>query len=184
MSWTEVYDRMNNKNITDGSEYNNGQKIEGNPKISHTTCDYCGKEVLCVRDDYSSSKWYGYLGNQARRPNCYKYSPIIQTMRKYFNSENIVWDEEHGNNLMNLHARCHCEPEDWSKRAHKNGIKILCPTCFQKTYNRIKVKSYDGIHTYALSVVEELGETVESVMKDLDIKGTVIGKGGIPNYDM
>lgn len=176
-SWSSTYNKMKN-NTTDGSEFNNGQKVDGNPKIGHTTCEYCGREVLCIWDDYNRSNWFPYLGNQSRKPNVYKYSPIIQIMRKFYHAENKAWTN---NPLMNLHARCHCEPEDWSKRAHPNGIKVLCCDCFQKTYNRIKVLGDNGI-TYSLSVVPERGETIESVMSDLDIKGKIIGKGAIKNY--
>lgn len=179
MAWIDINRRMHS-NTTDGSEFNNGQKINDRPIIGHTNCDYCGKEVLCIWDDNNSNHWFPFLGNQARKPNVYKYSPIIQMMRKYFNVENKVWDEQHGNNLMNLHARCHCYPENWSKRAHPNGLAILCNSCFQKTYNRIKVKGDDG-YEYALSVLPD--ETVEQVMKELDITGTVIGKGAINDYD-
>lgn len=181
MSWYEISSRMHS-NPTDGSEFNNKVKVEGHPKISRTTCDYCGKEVLCVWDDNNKSQWWPYLGNQARKPNVYKYSPIIQAIRKHFGVEGKVWDEEHGNNLMNLHAVAHSEPNDWSKRAHPNGLKILCSSCFQKTYDRVKVKGNNGI-MYSLSVIPERGETIESVMKSLDIKGVVVGKGAINNYD-
>ena len=175
MSWYELSKRMH-ADPTDGTEYSNGKKIEYNPKISKTQCDYCGEEVLCVWDDYNKNQYWPYLGNAARKPNTYKYSDIIQTMREYFGVSGKVWDEEHGNNLMNLHARCHSTPNDWSKRAHPNSLRILCPKCFQKTYKRVKVLGDNGIE-YQLTVLPERGETVESVMKELDIKGKVIDKG-------
>lgn len=180
MNWETFVKRMNSR-PTDGSEFNNGIIIPGNPKVGHTTCDYCGCEVLCIWDDHNKDMWWPYLGNQACRPMSYKYSPIIQTMRKFYGVEGITWDQDHGNLLMNSHARAHCQPEDWSKRAHSKGVKILCSKCFRLTYNRIKVLGDNGI-TYALSVVPSRGETIESVMEDLEIKGKIIGRGGISNY--
>ena len=172
MSWYDLSHRMHD-NPTDGSEFNDGEPVYGHPKISRTKCDYCGCEVLCVWDDHNKNQWWPYLGNQARKPNTYKYSEVIQAMREHFGVLGEVWDEDHGNNLMNLHARCHSTPNDWSKRAHPNSLRILCPKCFQKTYKRVKVMGDNGIE-YQLSVLEERGETVESVMKDLDIKGKVM----------
>ena len=32
-SWSSTYNKMKN-DITDGSEFNNGQKVDGNPKIT------------------------------------------------------------------------------------------------------------------------------------------------------
>lgn len=180
MSWSEIYSRMKS-NPTNGSEFNNGEPVEGNPAISRTVCDYCGCEVLCIWDDHNKNSWWPYLGNQARKPNTYKYSPIIQAMRRYFDAEGAIWTQEKGNNLMNLHARAHCEPEDWSKRGHPNGVKILCSRCFQKTYNRTRVLGNNGT-LYALTVIPERGETIESVMQDLGIEGKVVGTGAITNY--
>lgn len=173
MSWYELSKRMHQNPINGFNEFNNGNPIDGNPHISKTYCDYCEKEVLCVWDDYNKNQYWPYLGNQARKPNTYKYSDIIQKMRNHFNVVGKVWDEEHGNNLMNLHARCHSTPNDWSKRAHPNSLRILCSSCFQKTYKRIKVLGDNGIE-YQLTVLPERGETIESVMKELNIKGKIL----------
>ena len=171
MSWYELSKRMH-QNPTNGfDEFNNGNPIDGNPHISKTCCDYCGKEVLCVWDDYNSDKWFPYLGNMAKKVNTYKYSPIINIMKKYDNSLNKVWH----NDLLNVHARIHSR--DWGLRCKEGSIKILCNDCFQKTYNRIQVRLNNG-SIIAVSVVEDMGETIKSVMEELNIKGEVIGKGG------
>lgn len=185
MSWHEAYSNMHN-NISDGTEFCKTKEDiilvkESKTQIGHCKCEYCGKDLLAIWDNNNKQSWYPYLGNQARKFNTYSYSPIINIMRKYYNVENKVWDEDHGNNLMNLHARAHSKPNNWAKRAHPNGIKILCNNCFQKTYQRIKVQGNDG-YLYSLSVLPDRGETIQSVMKDLDITGTVIGKGAINNY--
>ncbi len=102
-------------------------------------------------------------------------------MRKYFNAEDVVWGQENGNNLLNVHARAHSDPTNWAVRASSASIRILCSNCFQKTYNRIRVLGDDGI-TYAISVIPERDETVESVMEDLGITGKVLGKGAVREY--
>lgn len=167
MSWYEISKRMTEE-LTDGTEFciDDKEKEEVkkvHTKIGHTYCDYCGKDVICIWDDYNKDNWYGYLGNQAQIPRNYTYSPIINILRKtpYMNS------------IYNLHSRCHTKPNDWSKRAHKNALRILCTECFKKTYKRVKVKSNDGI-LCEISVLPERGETIESVMDDLDIKGEIL----------
>lgn len=178
---------------TDGTEYlccieDDGERekvlqelIEAKTIIGHTKCDYCGCEVLGVWDNSNINNWWPYLGNQARRPKIYQYSPIIRLMRKYFKVEGMVWSQELGNNLINVHARAHSEPTNWSIRASSASIRILCPSCFQKTYDRTKIQGDDG-YTYAISIIPERGETAESVMKDLGITGKIIGKGAIREY--
>lgn len=172
--------RLMKQNPTDGTEFGLDSEIslENNVKISRTHCEYCENEILAVWDNHNTSNWWPYLGNQARKPKTYFYSPIIQKMREYYNVVGEVWD----NPLLNVHARCHSTPTNWSKRASDASIRILCNSCFQKTYKRIKVQGNDGI-LYSLSVLEERGETIESVMKDLDIQGEIVGKGGIIDYD-
>jgi hypothetical protein len=177
--YSKTMERMKN-NCTNGSEFTNGIVIPG-VVIGHTKCDYCGKEIIAVWDEHNAGNWWPYLGNQAKRPKTYLYSEIIVAMRKHFHVENYVWNEIDGNNLLNVHARVHSKPTNWSKRASASSIRLLCNSCFQKTYNRIQVKGVDGI-LYALSVVEDRGETVQSVMKDLGIVGTVIGRGAIREY--
>jgi len=181
MGYYEIMDRMKS-NLIDPKQFNNGNEIDGNPQIAETICDYCGAKIYAVWDDNNKKNWWPYLGNQVRKPNSYKYSPIINAMRSYYNVEGTVWTEELGNNLLNVHARCHSEPTNWSKRCSDASIRLLCNKCFQKTYQRTKIQGNDGI-TYAISVLPERGETIESVMKDLGITGKVLGKGGIIDYD-
>lgn len=176
--YSKTMERMKN-NLTDGSEF--GEKIDG-VKIGHTNCDYCGCEVIAVWDENNIKNYWPYLGNQFVKPNVYKGSKIAQRIRNNYNCQNKVFRQENGNNLLNVHARCHSSPTDWSRRASKESIRLLCNSCFQKTYNRIKVKGDNSI-LYALSVLPDRGETIESVMKDLNISGKVLGKGGIVDYD-
>lgn len=186
MAYYEFMQRMKN-DPTDGSEFNNGKKFDEAERvlIGHTQCDYCGKEILAVWDKNVDKQYWPFLGNQARKPNTYKYSQIIQAMRKFYNVTGLVWDEEHGNNLVNVHARCHSSVSSNPKRWCDASIRLLCPSCFQKTYNRIKVigTGADAGIEYALSVVESRGETIKSVMKDLGITGKIVGKGGIEDYE-
>lgn len=174
--------RMKSK-ATDGSEFNNGLKIEGEDVIiGHTNCDYCNSEILGVWDKNNINEPVPYLGNQARRPNTYKYSKIISMMRNHFGCNGEVWNEENGNNLLNSHARLHSDSnENFERRVSDDSSRLLCNKCFQKTYNRIKILGNDNI-TYAISVIEDRGETTESVMRDLNIEGVVLGKGGISDY--
>lgn len=181
MSYYNVMQRMKS-NITDGSEFNNGQFVEEGVIIGHTICDYCGKEVIAVWDKHNSKNYWPYLGNQAVMAHNYRYSKIINTIRKFYGVENEKWDQNHGNNLLNVHARCHSSPTNWAKRISPASIRLLCNNCFLPTYNRIKVLGDDGI-LYALSVVKSRGETIESVMKELGITGQIIGKGAIKDYD-
>ena len=164
------------QNKTDGTEFclddeSIKKVINAKTEIGHCTCDYCGKEILAVWDEHNSDKWFPYLGTQAKRPNTYKYSPIIQSMKKKDGCENKVWN----NNLLNVHARIH--HKSYYKRCQEGSIKLLCNDCFQKTYNRYQVELENG-DMIALSVVEDRGETIESVMNELGLHGTVIGKGG------
>ena len=167
MSWNEIYKRTHN-NITNGIEYcstieEKQNVINSKTKIGHTNCDYCGKEIICIWDEFNSNKWYGYLGNQVQNTKNYQYSPIISILRKYNKIDKVY----------NLHSRCHTYPNDWSKRAHENALKLLCNDCFRKTYKRISVKSTDGI-LCKISVLPDRGETIESVMEELEITGEVL----------
>ena len=167
MGWYEISNRMN-QNITDGTEYciTEEEKEEvknANTRIGHCNCDYCGREVLVVSDKFKND-WAKYLGNQAVISRNYRYSPIINILRK----GPMI------NRLYNLHARIHCK--DWSIRCKEGSLKILCNECFFKTYNRYQIM-YKG-HLCAVSVIEDRGETIESVIEDLDLKNAdIIGKG-------
>ena len=168
------------ENPTDGSEYCNGIVLP-NTVVGHTQCQYCKREVLGVWDKHNLNGWNPYLGNQARRPNTYVYSSIIQCMRKHFGVEGKVWTDEMGNNLLNVHARVHSQPTNWLVRGSHASVRILCNKCFQKTYQRVKIMGDDGI-LYAISVLQEREETVHSVMLELGISGKLVGKGGIVDY--
>ena len=181
MSYNNIMLRMKS-NLTDGSEYNNGEFIEDGINIAHTNCDYCDKKIIAVWDKDNKMNWWPYLGHQSRRPNTYKYSNIINLIRKFHNVEGVVFRDEDGNNLLNVHARCHSNPTNWSKRVSSASIRLLCNKCFQKTYKRILIKGEDGFE-YSLSILPERNETIESVMKEFNITGSILGKGGIIDYD-
>lgn len=182
MSYQEVLSKMKS-NVTHGEEFGltKEQAKETGTIVGHTHCEYCGKDILAIWDKFSSSHWFPYLGNQARKPQVYRYSPIIQAMRKHYGVENAVWREENGNNLLNVHARSHSTPVNWAIRASSASIRLLCNECFQKTYRRTKIQGNDGI-LYDISVLPERGETVDSVMKELGIEGVPLGSGGLKNY--
>ena len=91
-------------------------------------------------------------------------------MRKFYNVEGQVWKDCP---IYNLHSRCHTKPNDWSNRAHPNALKELCNECFTKTKTRVKVMSDDGI-LCDIVVLPERGETIESVMNELNIRGKVL----------
>ena len=147
-------------------------------EVHYCKCDYCGKEILAVWDGFNADNYWPYLGVQSKRLNSYTYSPIIQIMRKNYELKGLDWKD---NNLLNSHTRVHSDSWDMSIRMSENALRFLCNDCFQKTYNRYQVRGNNGI-LYALSVVEDRGETIESVMKDLNIEGEVIGKGAISEY--
>ena len=179
MSYSDTLRRMK-KNPTHGEEFNHGEPIEG-VLIGHDHCDYCGCDIIGVWDEHNIHQWFPYLGNQCRKPNVYQYSRVIQAMREHFDVLGKVWNEDDGNNLLNVHARAHSEPTNWSVRASTASIRLLCNKCFQKTYKRVKIQSPDGI-LYAISVLPERGESIKSVCKDLGITGEVVGKGAINDY--
>lgn len=169
--WGQISTRMRSRNVTDGSEYNDGKPIDNNPRISHTHCDYCRRDVLGVWDDYNKDKWYPYLGNQARKPRTYGFSPIIRSMREFYGVTGQVWgnDPSAPNELLNLHARIHTYPNNWQLRAHPRSLKILCNECFQKTYKRVKLLVPDRGIRVEVSVMPEFGETVQSVCEEIGI---------------
>lgn len=164
------------ENLTNGFEFCQTQEekdllLKSKTQIGYTTCDYCNKEILAVWDIHNENKWFPYLGNMAKKVNTYKYSPIIQLMKKYDDSLEKVWK----NNLLNVHAIIHSR--DWSLRCKEGSIKLLCNDCFQETYNRIQIKLHNG-DICAISVVKSKGETAEYVMEKLNLKGEIIGKSG------
>lgn len=168
---------------TDGSEFCLTKKDHVLLKLTYAEvhyckCDYCNKEILAVWDGYNCDNYWPYLGNQSKRINSYEYSPIIETMKKYYKENNLNWKD---NNLLNSHTRVHSDSWNLSIRMTKEALRFLCNDCFQKTYNRIQVLGNNGI-LYALSVVEDRNETIESVMEELYIKGTILGKGSVKEY--
>ena len=148
-------------------------------EVYTTNCEYCNKEIYAIWDENNKNNWWPYPGNSTKSSNAFKYSDIIQYMKKNDNSISKTWLECP---LMNINARCHSNPTNPSKRFSPESVKFLCNSCFRLTFNRIQVKGNDGI-LYSLSVVESLDETIESVMKDLDIQGQVLGKGSISDYE-
>lgn len=182
MSYNYTLNKMK-ENITDGTEFGGDDISNEEVSIGHLKCDYCGCDIIAVWDKFNKNKYWPYVGNQARIPKNYKYSKIIQNIRKFYKKENQVFRQKDGNNLLNLHARCHSSVYYNPKRWSKESIRFLCNDCFQKTYNRIKIKGKnedEGIE-YSISVIPDRGETIESVLKDLNIEGEIIGKGSLPS---
>lgn len=137
--------------------------------VGKMLCDYCGKEVLVVRDDYCSSQWWGYLGNQATKPRTYMASPLIRAMRMLDGAVGRVWPE---NRLYNVHARIHTSPvKEYGLICSDDSLQMLCNDCFRKTYRRVKIYPQEGYHPWKnverleITVIPERGETVESVLR-------------------
>lgn len=147
-------------------------------EVYYCHCDYCNREILAVWDGYNSDNYWPYLGNMSKRRNTYKYSPIIEVLRKRYIEEGKDWKD---NNLINSHTRVHSDKYDLRRRMADNSMRLLCNECFQKTYKRTLVDGDDG-NQYAISVLEDREETIESVMKELGINGKIIGKGSIKDY--
>ena len=167
---------------TNGEEFTSGI-ILPDVKIGHIKCDYCGKELIAVFDEYNKNDYCCYLGCQAVSRYHYKYSKILNFIKKYYGiNEEENWTD---NPLVNIHTRIHSNPTRWDLRASDKSLRFLCNDCFKLTYNRIKVKSVylnkEIIHS--LSVVDSRNETIESVMQDLEISGEILGKGRIEDYD-
>ena len=101
--------------------------------IGRLRCEYCGEEILSVVDKWNSSQWWGYLGNQATRPNIYQYSPIIRVLRLLDGRKmNENWSE---NKLYNVHARIHSKPvKDYSIICKPNSLHMLWAHVFSVTY--------------------------------------------------
>lgn len=147
--------------------------IDAKTKVEKCHCEYCGREVLSVFDRFSNNKWWGYLGNQSIRPGCYGYSPVIRALRILYGHPEGTWSNSP---LYNVHARVHSKPgRDYSVIARPGSLKILCNECFRKTYRRVKVFQRPGERLWSpsvshveVSVLPERGETVQSVLKDLN----------------
>ena len=160
--------------------------LNSNPNIYKYNCDYCGKEIFIVFDDFIFKDGYSiYQGIQAKRLNCYKYSPIINLIRDN-GIKNIAINE-----LANSHTRIHSNKmSDLDLRfKDKRCFKRLCNDCFLKTYNRIKVLDESTNIEYSLSIVNDYKinkfETIENVLNefnDIIISPCIIGKGSINNY--
>lgn len=148
-------------------------------KVGHPKCDYCEAPLIAVWDEYATNGWC-YFGRQAIKPYAYKYSKIINLIRRFYGvapGDSFI----ENNNLMNSHTRVHIEPssfDEWIKS--EAAVKVLCNNCFSKTVKRTLVK--DGDRMYSISVVEDRGETIESVMDELGLQGEIIGPGSIKEY--
>lgn len=170
---------------TDGSEFcKNRNEIflvkSAFTEIYYLKCDYCGKEILAIWDGYNADEYWSYLGQQSKRQNTYSYSPIISILRKRYREDGLDWKN---NNLINSHTRIHSDSYNIESRMTDKAMRILCNDCFRKTYNRILVEDEKTGIKYALSVLEERGETVEDLIKEFNIQNQkIIGKGSIVDY--
>lgn len=178
--------KMNGK-VTRGEEYNNGIPIP-NTTITHGNCEYCGTEIIEVRDDYFN-KFYGALGNQAVRPGIYFGSKAIQTIKQFYQVGWIDLDtkrarkngnyfsQELGNNLYNVHSRLHVHEKGSRKLigpwrfANQNSFKVLCNNCFKKTYRRVSVNARSGL-VYDVTVLP--GETLRGVLQEIGVDDAMV----------
>lgn len=168
--------------ITHGEEYNNGEPIEG-AIITHGVCQYCGTEIIQVKDDYLNGR-FGALGNQAVRAGTYFGSKTIQKIKEFYQ---VGWvdlktkevrkngpgfTQELGNNLYNSHSVLHVHQPGSRKLigpwmyANHNSFKVLCNNCFQKTYKRVSVRSKSGL-IYDVTVLP--GQNLRDVLNDIGV---------------
>lgn len=149
-------------------------------EVYYLKCDYCGKEIIALWDGYNATDYAPYLGMQSKRINTYNYSPIISILRKRYSENGLDWKS---NNLLNSHTRIHSDSYDIGIRMTDKAMRLLCNDCFQKTYNRYLIEDSKSGITYALTVLEDEGETVESLINEFNIKNPIIkGKGSIKDY--
>ena len=180
--------------LTDGSEL---EIKEPGVQIAHTTCDYCGKEVIGVWDDrIKSSRGLPYQGHQAKYPKAYPYaykgSTIAAIKAHYHLGEDDWFIKE--NNLLNVCGKVHIlafADGEWRLRLdlaceEPGSTRVLCNECFKDANAaRVAIMESDGL-MYSVSVMADKGETIEEndgkvtiklwgTDKPLQIEGTVIG---------
>ena len=180
--------------LTDGSEL---EVKEPGVQIAHTTCDYCGKEVIGVWDDHiKSSRGLPYQGHQAIYPKPYKFAykgPVIAAIRARYGIGEKDWFTKE-NNLLNVCGKVHIlvfKGGKWNIRTDlsyesPDATRILCNECFEKANKaRVAVMGEDGL-IYSVSVMADKEETIEEndgkvkvklwgTDKPLQIEGSVIG---------
>ena len=164
--------------LTDGSEL--GIDTPG-IQIAHTVCDYCGKKVIGVWDDYiKSSRGLPYQGFQARKPRSCKYAykglTIAEIKAHYGIGEEEWFTEE--NNLLNVCGKVHIlafNGENWELRPDlsyesPDTTRILCNDCFEKANDcRVALMGTKGL-MYSVSVVADKGETIEENYGKVKVK--------------
>lgn len=168
--------------LTDGSEL--GIDTPG-IQIAHTVCDYCGKEVIGVWDDYiKSSRGLPYQGWVARTPRSgsknnrhpYKARTIAEIKAHYGIGEEEWFTED--NNLLNVCGKVHIlafNGENWELRPDlsyesPDTTRILCNDCFEKANDcRVALMGTKGL-MYSVSVVADKGETIEENYGKVKVK--------------
>lgn len=170
--------------VTHGAEFCETKEeelnlLEVNTLIGYCDCQMCGRGIIAVKDQLSAHGWC-YFGLQVSKPNVYSYSPSIQTLRKYYGVQNQVWKN---NPLMNSFSRVHMIPGSWNHplKVDKRCHMILCNECFAKTKHRELIEVENGLK-YSISVVDEWGETLESLCNQLNIVGKYLGPGALKEY--
>lgn len=180
--------------LTDGSEL--GIDTPG-IQIAHTVCDYCGKKVIGVWDDYiKSSRGLPYQGWVARMPRSCKYAykgRTIAEIKAHYGIGEEEWFTEE-NNLLNVCGKVHIltfDGKNWKLRTDLSyespaNTRILCNNCFEEANAcRVAIMGTDGL-MYSVSAMADKGETIEEndekvtvklwgYDKPLQIEGIVIG---------
>lgn len=153
-------------------------------RVFKCKCDYCKKDIFIVFDDIISADGYSiYQGIQAQKNNIYKYSSIVNEIRKGNLNFSI-------NDLCNSHTRIHSDnKDDLDLRFSKLCFRRLCNKCFRKTFNRIKVLDKNTNITYAISLINDPGinknENIKDALeefKDIIKNPIILDKGSINNY--
>ena len=175
---------------TDGDEFVDWNRLEAEgylpkdfheTKVGYCTCDHCGGKILAVTDRHATNGWT-YQGVHASGRKSYRYSPVVRSLQDADGNGLAGKDGQvyHVYDLANSHMRAHAKPSSWNKPI--NWCKMLCNRCFAQTYHRQLVLGKDGV-TYAVSVVQEWGETLQSVLQELGLEVEAeLGKGSVREY--
>ena len=164
--------------LLNGEPWNALLPIEGLMDEAHSEVGltHCGRVIYAVFDDHSVP--WPYFGLQAERKNVYRYSSVIQMFHLAF-TDKIP--------LLNSFTRVHCKPSTFDLKVKQpEWTAVLCNECFKQTKHRIVYRGTlsDGVERlYAISVIEQWGETEESILQMLGLHVIErLGRGHLTEY--